>query len=430
MSTNPVIQKLKTSTLVPYERNAKKHPSDQVASIANQIKNHGWDVPIVVDENLIILKGHGRALAAKMLGLEEVPCIIRSGLTPDEKRAIRIADNKVAESEWDFDFLKIDMLDLKGKGFDLALTGFSDFSFMKEPKKRHSDPDEGQTVPTESFVRLGDIWQMDNHRLLCGDSTDAESIKRLRNGVTPILMVTDPPYGVKYDSSWRNDALGTDQDPTKRASIQNDDRADWTESYALSGAQIAYVWHASSFLDVFMQSLRAAGFEIKQQIIWRKINFVMGRQSYHFRHEPCWYAVKKGKDHHWLGDRKQTTIWEAASPLSSMSTETEEASPHPTQKPVVIYEIPIQNHTVPGDYLYDPFSGSGTAFIACEKTDRRCLGVELDPCFAMVILNRWAKFTGGTPYLLLDDGTKKSISEVKAERENAGSVGLSSGPGT
>lgn len=408
------VQQIAVDKIIPYSNNAKKHPPAQIAKIAQQLQK-GWDVPIVLDQDFVILKGHGRLLAAKSLGYETVPCIVRGDLTPDQAKAARIADNKVAESEWDFDLLKIEVAEMTKAGFDMSLTGFDDLAFLfKEPKKRYSDPDEGQTVSAEpSFVQHGDIWELGEHRLLCGDSTDAESVKKLMNGVTPLIMVTDPPYGVKYDSSWRNDGP---QDPLKRSSIKNDDRADWRESYELSGAQIAYVWHASLFSDVFMHSLRDAGYEVKQQIIWHKTNFVMCQSSYHWKHEPCFFCVKKGKDLHWLGDRKQTTIWEAASPISAQSTETEEASPHPTQKPVSLYEASIFNHTVPGDYLYDPFSGSGTAFIACEKTERRCLGVELDPAFAMVIVNRWAKFTNEVPYLLLDDGTKKSIAEVRAER--------------
>ena len=208
-------------------------------------------------------------------------------------------------------------------------------------------------------------------------------------------VVTDPPYGVELDQSWRDKALGSKAMGKGNALIvENDDKADWTDVWSIFEGNVAYVWHSSSFTDVVMNSLRNAGLEPCQQIIWNKSVMVMGRSYYHFKHEPCWYAIRKGKGHNWKGDRKQTTIWDAAPPNHIMGGSKEEKTKHPTQKPAVLYEKAYLNHTVPGEYVYEPFGGSGTSVVVCEKIGRRSLTMELDPKYCDVIINRWQSFSG------------------------------------
>jgi len=233
-----------------------------------------------------------------------------------------------------------------------------------------------------------------SHRLLCGDSTNPEHVGRVLNSETPLLMVTDPPYGVEYDAEWREQAGATRFGGSRTGKVTSDDKADWTEVWQLSNAQVAYIWHASAFTDVVMKSLRDADYDCRQQIIWNKTIMVLSRSAYHWKHEPCIYAVKKGKDANWVGDRKQVTVWDIAPPNHIMSGSKEDRTPHPTQKPTAVYEKPIENHTVVGDLLYEPFAGSGTAIIAAQKTGRRCYAVEIDPVYASIIVDRWERFTG------------------------------------
>lgn len=400
-----------TDQLIPYARNARKHEPWQVAQIAASIKEFGFTNPVLIDASGEIVAGHGRVMAALKLELPEVPCIVLGHLTPTQRRAYVLADNQLAlNSSWDTGILSTELEELKIDGFDLDLLGFGDdldslLTGSIETTDGLTDPDDVPEVE-KPIVTKGEVWVLGNHRLMCGDSSLKENVCKLFNGEQPILMVTDPPYGVNYDAEWREKALGDKfMGKARTGKVANDHRSDWTDVYSLSGCQIAYVWHASAFADVVMNGLREAGYEIKQQIIWNKTVAAMSRQSYHWKHEPCWYAVKKGKDLHWNGDRKQNTVWDGASPLHIMSGSKEEKTPHPTQKPTMIYEHPIKNHLLSKESLYDPFSGSGSAIIACEKTGRRCFGMELDPHYCTVILKRWAQFTGKEPARLEDDGS-------------------------
>jgi DNA modification methylase len=254
------------------------------------------------------------------------------------------------------------------------------------------EEDEVPEVPVDPITKPGDLWILGKHRLLCGDSTKAEDVNRLLNGVVPFLMITDPPYGVNLDQSWRDVALGDKaMGPGNASKVANDDRADWTEVWQLFKGDVAYVWHAGKFTDVVMQSLRNAGIEPSQQIIWNKSVMIMGRSDYHFKHEPCWYAVRKGRTHGWTGDRKQVTVIDAAPPNHIMGGSKEEKTPHPTQKPVAcMYEL-MKNHA--GD-VYEPFCGSGTTLIAAEQLGRKCFGMELSPAYCDVIVKRWENLTG------------------------------------
>jgi DNA modification methylase len=400
------IEQVAVTALIPYAKNSRTHDDAQIAQIAASIKEFGWTNPILVDGDKGIIAGHGRLMAARKLGMTEVPVIELKDLTPTQKKAYIIADNRLAlNAGWDDQLLTIELNELLADKFSLDLLGFNadELNALLNPVEINEglvDEDEVPEPPPEPITKLGDVWIMGNHRLMCGDSTSIDAVDKLMNGQSPNVMVTDPPYGVNLDQSWRDKALGSKALGKGNSNlVENDGRADWYDVWALFQGNVAYVWHASSYTDVVMESLRKANFEVKQQIIWNKSVMVMGRSDYHFKHEPCWYAIRKNKNHNWIGDRKQTTIWDAAPPNHIMGGSKEDKTTHPTQKPAVLYEKAFLNHTNPGEYTYEPFGGSGTAIIVCEKLGRRSLTMELDPKYCDVIVKRWENYTGKTAVL-------------------------------
>ena len=399
----------KVEALIPYARNARTHSDDQVAQIAASIREFGFTNPVLIDADGGIIAGHGRVLAARKLKLEQVPCIMLDHLTDTQRRAYVIADNKLAlNAGWDLELLAVELGDLQGFDFDLMLTGFSDDELSKllaEKTEGLTDPDEIPNPPEIPVSCPGDVWLLGKHRLVCGDSTDADTVAKALNGISPHLMVTDPPYGVEYDPAWREKA-GVAASGTAKGKVLNDDKADWREAWALFPGDVAYVWHAGLFAGVVGDSLAASGFQLRSQIIWDKGQLVLSRGDYHWEHEPCWYAVKKGAKGHWAGDRKQTTVWHIAKPKKNETG-------HGTQKPVECMKRPIENNSKPGDYVYEPFSGSGTTIIAAEMTGRRCLAIELNPAYVDVAVRRWEEFTGKTATL---EATGQTFQEVQDER--------------
>ena len=398
----------KVEDLIPYASNSRTHSEQQIAQIAASIREFGWTNPVLINDENSIIAGHGRLLAARQLKMTEVPCIKLDHLTKSQQKALVIADNQLAlNAGWDVEMLKAEISGLDTDGFDLDLLGFDrDFldGFLIEETEGLTDEDAVPDVPEEPETKLGDVWILGRHRLMCGDSTSIDAVERLMDGQKPNTMVTDPPYGVKLDQSWRDKALGSKALGKGNAHlVDNDDKADWTEVWSLFEGNVAYVWHASSFTDVVMQSLRNAGLEPSQQIIWNKSVMVMGRSDYHFKHEPCWYAIRKGQNHNWKGDRKQTTVWDAAPPNHIMGGSKEEKTSHPTQKPAALYEKAYLNHTNPGEYVYEPFGGSGTSVVVCEKIGRQSLTMELDPKYCDVIKKRWEDFTGQKAILEVRD---------------------------
>ena len=384
-------------TLQDHAKNRNKHSDEQVERLAKLYSYHGVRHPIIVSSlSGCIVAGHGRKLAAIKAGIKEMPVVFQSFADEVAEYAFIQADNAIASwADLDLAGINADLGDL-GPDFDLEMLGIEDFTLdIAEKLEPGCDEDDVPDARSEPKVVRGEVYILGNHRLMCGDSTVQTDYDKLMIGQKPLLMVTDPPYGVKLDQSWRDKALGDKALGKGNANlVSNDDRADWYDVWAISNAQVAYVWHASSFTDVVMDSLRRAGFDVKQQIIWNKSVMVMGRQAYHWKHEPCWYAVRKGADQNWVGDRKQVTVWDAAPPTHIMGGSKEDKTNHPTQKPILVYEIPIENHTRKNDLMYEPFSGSGSAFIAAEKHNRRVYGMELDPIYCGVILDRWQKFTG------------------------------------
>ena len=382
--------------LIPYARNSRTHSDEQVAQIAASIKEFGFTNPILTDGANGIIAGHGRLQAARKLGLTEVPTIPLEGLSEAQKRAYVIADNKLAlNAGWDIDLLSSEIAGLGEDGFDLSLLGFNEnelAALLVDKTEGLTDPDDIPEPPADPVSVLGDVWTLGKHRLVCGDSTDADTVAKCLNGVVPHLMVTDPPYGVEYDATWRGKAGHGTLGKNRTGIVENDDRADWREVWALFPGSIAYVWHGGLMSGLVAESLTACDFQLRSQIIWNKTVMAMGRGDYHWKHEPCWYAVKGSGN--WVGDRKQTTIWDIASPLHIMGGSKEVKTSHPTQKPVECMKRPIENNSSPGQAVYEPFSGSGTTIIAGEMTGRSIHAIELNPAYVDVAIKRWQDFTG------------------------------------
>ena len=333
--------------------------------------------PIVVNDDMVVLGGNMRLKACKEAGLKELPIIKASSLTEEQQKEFIIKDN-VGFGEWDWESIANEWDDKQLTEWGLDIPDF---------KPIHAEAQEDDfEVPDEikTDIVLGDLFEIGEHRLLCGDSTNADDVNKLLNGKEPYLMVTDPPYGVVYDPNWRNEAERSDGSKigaSATGKVQNDDKADWTESWALSPSKVAYVYHAGKFGGTVQKSLEDCLFEIRSQIIWVKSNFAISRGDYHWKHEPCWYAVKKGNKGNWAGDRKQTTVWEIDKPLKSETG-------HGTQKPVECMARPIGNHD--GD-VYEPFCGSGTTMVAAHQLNRKCYCMELDPKYCQVIVDRMMK---------------------------------------
>jgi len=401
------IQYRALAALIPFAKNARTHSDAQVAQIAASMREFGWTNPILVDGENGIIAGHGRLLAARKLGMDTVPVIELRGLSEAQRRALVIADNKLAlNAGWDTQLLSPELADLAELGFDLSLTGFDELEIAALAKGTAglTDPDDVPETPALAVTIPGDLWLLGKHRLICGDSTNAADVKRVLDGVSPHLLVSDPPFGVRYDPQWRT-RLGVPAESLATGKVLNDDRSDWREAWALFPGDVMYVWHAALHSASVVASLEAAGFSIRAQIIWDKTRLVIGRGDYHWQHEPAWYAVRNGAKGHWSGDRKQTTVWA----IPHRKSETG----HGTQKPVECMRRPIENNSSPGQAVYEPFCGSGTTIIAAEMTGRACHAIELNPAYVDVAVMRWQEFTGKEA---IHDGDGRNFAEVRAER--------------
>ena len=365
--------------------------------VVDALQKVGAARSIVIDEHGVILAGNGVTEAAAEAGItkvrvidasgDELIAVRRTGLTDEQKVALAIYDNRGAElAEWNIEQLVQD----QANGIDLTPYFFAEELAALLPVDGTvglTDPDE-TPEPRATDIVLGDLFELGRHRVLCGDSTKAEDVGRLLAEVVPVLMVTDPPYGVEYDADWRNHALRADGSPSDGRAIgkvTNDDRADWREAWALFPGDVAYVWHAPQMAHVVAESLIACELHIRSQIVWAKSQLVIGRGDYHPQHEPCWYCVRKGKPGLRTDDRKQTTLWEIDKPRKSETG-------HSTQKPLECMARPMQNHHAAE--VYDPFLGSGTTLIAAEQLGRQCYGIEISPSYCQVIIDRWEAFTG------------------------------------
>jgi DNA modification methylase len=391
--------------LTPHPQNSRKHTDKQVRSLAAAIKAFGFTQPVVTDGEDVILMGHARTLAAIDAGLTEIPRIRRADLTEAQARALVIADNRLHEmGSWDMTVLDAELHALMGEGIDLSLTGFTLAApDVADPKA--ADEDDVPEAPEMPVCRAGDVWHLGPHRLWIGDSRDPAIIGPAM-AMKPVLMVTDPPYGVNYDPAWRADALGMKGVATGK--VQNDHEADWTDVWLGFTGPVAYVWHAGTHAHEVLQSLNAAGFEVRSQIIWDKGRPVIGRGHYHHAHEPCFYAVRQGEKAPWRGPGG-LDVWQF--------THRKSGTGHGTQKPVEAMRRPIVAATRAGQVVFDPFMGSGTTLIAAASTGRIAAGVEIDPRYGDVAALRWAAYTGDKPRLMRQ--TDKGVVDVLAGAQKA-----------
>lgn len=382
--------------IAPYGRNPRKN-DEAVKYVAESIKQFGFKVPIVIDKNNVIVAGHTRYKAAKKLNMTEVPCIIADDLTEEQIKAFRLADNKVAEkAEWDFDLLATELDELLD--FDMEVFGFED---MTEEAEVEEDEYEVE-LPVEPKSKLGDIYQLGRHRLMCGDSTLLDNVEKLMDGQLVDLLLTDPPYNVALGMESVEEAKRRKR-RTDGLIIQNDKMDDdsfydfllsvFSNAYTVMKAGACfYIWYASREHCNFESALFEAGLETRQQLIWRKSSLVMGRQDYQWNHEPCLYGWKDGAGHLWASDRKQTTVVDFDKPAKN--------DLHPTMKPIGLFDYQIKNNTKGGDVVLDLFGGSGTSIMACEQNGRNCYTMEFDPRYVDAIINRWEQFTGQKAVLL------------------------------
>ena len=397
-------EKVNIDMLVPYARNARTHSKEQILQLRASIREFGFVNPVIVDKDLNVIAGHGRILAAKEEGFTEVPCVFAEHLTEAQKRAYIIADNRLAlNAGWDAEMLSVEISDLQGADFDISLLGFDDAELnkllggMDDVKDDDFDVDAELQKPAVS--KPGDLWLLGKHRLVCGDSTKAETFDLLMDGKAANLVVTDPPYNVNYEGT--------------AGKIKNDNMADAKfyqflfDSFTLTEKAMArdasiYVFHADTEGLNFRKAFSDAGFYLSGTCIWKKQSLVLGRSPYQWQHEPILFGWKKTGKHAWYSDRKQSTIWEFDKPKKNAD--------HPTMKPVPLIAYPIVNSSMTGCIVLDPFGGSGSTLIACEQTERVCYTVELDEKYCDVIVNRYARQVGtDKDVYLVRDGQKTHV---------------------
>ncbi|WP_051489297.1 site-specific DNA-methyltransferase [Peptoclostridium acidaminophilum] len=393
--------------LVPYVNNARTHSPAQITKLRSSLREFGFVNPIIVDRDYSVIAGHGRLLAAKEEGFNEVPCVFVDYLSEAQKKAYIIADNRYAEDAgWDEELLRLEIESLQGMEFDVGLLGFEAAELNKllttEGDVKEDDFDVDAELQEPAITKAGDVWLLGRHRLVCGDSTKPETYKILMDGKKANLAVTDPPYNVNYEGA--------------AGKIKNDNMANEAfysylfdafknmEEVMAQDASI-YVFHADTEGLNFRKAFSDAGFYLSGTCIWKKQSLVLGRAPYHWQHEPVLFGWKKKGKHMWYSDRKQSTIWEYDKPKKN--------GDHPTMKPVALIAYPITNSSMSGCIVLDPFGGSGSTLIACEQTDRICYTIELDEKFCDVIVKRsLQQFGSDDQVFLLRDGVKKAYSEV------------------
>lgn len=416
--------------LVFYVRNPRKN-DHVVDRMVESIREFGFKIPVLARSDGEVVDGHLRLKAAKKLGITEVPVILCDEWTPAQVKAFRLMVNRsVTWADWDMELLEAEVSDLNALGFDLELTGFDDLeldALLRDPMEEEK-AEQAPPLPEVAVSRLGDLWLLGPHRVLCGDATSKDAVAKLLAEHKPRLLTTDPPYGISLDSEWRDRAGLNKNGPAQASymkhrteghtntSISSDTRADWSEAFELvPSIQVAFVWHASVYTREVLDGLLRIGFLYPQQIIWNKGRTVLTRTHYWYQHEPAWYVRKKNAP--WFGKAgDNSTVWDCPSPKFIRGSSKEEKWDHPTQKPLEVMRRPILNHTKRGEGVYDAFLGSGTTLMAAELTDRICLGMELDPKYIDVIIQRWQGFTGKKAVL---DGLGLSFEQSAAERLHA-----------
>ncbi len=377
--------------ITPDARNARKHSDEQIKELRRSLREFGFVNPLLIDKDKKVIAGHGRLTAAIAEGMTAVPCVYVEHLTEAQRRAYMLADNRLAEhATWDSALLTEELKFLDDLGFDVTVTGFD----LPEPEREAVDDGYEPELPKVAKSKVGQVYRLGRHRLLCGDSTNPEHVSLLKDGALADMLLTDPPYNVDYKGKTKDELT-----------IENDSQSD--ESFhdflvkAFANAQelmkpgaVFYVWHADSNGYIFRSAVQEAGLTVRQCLIWVKNSMVMGRQDYQWKHEPCLYGWKDGAGHLWASDRKQTTILEFDRPTRSKE--------HPTMKPIPLFDYQMQNNTKGGDIVLDLFGGSGTSIMAAEQNGRTCYMAEYDPRYVDVIIDRWEKFTGEAAVLVRD----------------------------
>ena len=383
--------------VIPYEKNPRIN-DNAVPAVMKSIEEFGFKVPIVIDKNGTIVTGHTRLKAAKKLGMKTVPCIVADDLTPEQIKAFRLADNKVAEAaEWDMGLLTEELDGIVD--IDMSDFNFGDITDSPSSEDVVEDNDENIELPSEPKTRLGDLWTIGRHKLMCGDATSGDVLKRLVGGDKVDMYLTDPPYNVAYE--------GKTED---KLTIQNDSMEDSVFYQFLVDSFVAadsvmnegaafYIWHADSEGYNFRGACRAVGWELRECLIWNKNTMVLGRQDYQWKHEPCLYGWKGGAAHNWYSDRKQTTVIDMNKPNRNAE--------HPTMKPVQLFAYLIENSSKPGDIVLDSFCGSGTTLIACEQMSRTARVLELDPKYCDVIVERYINLVGNSDEVSVERNGKR-----------------------
>ena len=412
MKTTSEMQLVPIEKLVPYVNNARTHSPEQINKLRSSIREFGFINPVIIDRDFGVIAGHGRILAAKEEKIDKVPCVFADHLSEAQKKAYIIADNRMAvDAGWDEELLRVEIEALQAEAFDLSLTGFDEKELSKlfddgtDIKEDDFDVDEELSKPT--FSKAGDVWTLGRHRLLCGDSTKAESYETLMQGKKANLVLTDPPYNVNYEGT--------------AGKIRNDNMADGKfyrflldafsniEKVMADDASI-YVFHADTEGLNFRKAFSDAGFYLSGCCIWKKPSLVLGRSPYQWQHEPCLYGWKKNGKHQWYSDRKQTTIWEFE--------KTKKNTDHPTMKPVPLLAYPIANSSMSNTLVLDPFGGSGSTLIACEQMDRSCFTIELDEKYCDVIVKRYIEQVGTSENVSVErNGKSYTFKELEVNDE-------------
>ena len=405
--------------LIPYARNARTHSDDQVAQIAASIAEFGWTNPILAGADGIVIAGHARLLAARKLGMTEIPVIVLDHLSESQRRALVLADNRLAlNAGWDEEMLRVELTALEEDGFNLDLVGFTDDELedlLADPEGESAagltDDDAVPETPDKAATVTGDIWVMGNHRLLCGDATQMEAVEKVLAGGLADMVFTDPPYNVNYGATMKDKLRG------KKRKIANDNlgvdfelflRESCVNLLAVTKGAV-YICMSSSELHTLQKAFREAGGHWSTFVIWAKNTFTMGRSDYQRQYEPMLYGWKEGTDHYWCGARDQGDVWFVKKPVVN--------DLHPTMKPVELVERAIRNSSKSLDTVLDPFGGSGTTLIACQKSGRQARLIELEARYCDVIVRRWQEFTGESA---IQEGTGRTFGDVA--KENAVAV--------
>ena len=420
MKTTTQMTLVEIDKLIPYINNARTHSKEQINKLRSSLREFGFINPVIIGRDYGIIAGHGRVMAAREEGINEVPCVFVDHLTEAQKKAYIIADNRMAlDAGWDEELLKVEIEALQAEAFDISLTGFGDdelSDLFGKDKDAIEDDDYDLTAALEkaAFVEKGDVWVVGRHRLVCGDATSAEDVALLMDGKKANLIVTDPPYGVSFKS---NSGLTIKNDSMKDEEFYNFLHKSFENMVAhLESGGSAYVFHADTEGLTFRKAFIDAGFHLAGVCIWSKNSLVLGRSDYQWQHEPVLYGFLKNGKHRWYSDRKQTTIWNFNKPKRNEN--------HPTSKPLDLLSYPIRNSSQENAIVIDTFGGSGSTLMACEQTNRICFTMELDEKYASVILRRYVEDTGDAENVYVLRGDKRIpyadlVKEV--EVRNAGS---------